>query len=219
MWIEIKRGYYKNNELATLLQIDNNKNFKRNVIKIFQENNCKQDVDYDLSQQGRCIIYHNLGVFTKIKERNIALFLYCTVKDEYFNTMLWIKKSEYIKDKFGIDIAERTLQAIRTNLVDKNILEKDILNFSIWCTERDGIDRIRYKIEENDVKYIEWKNFLKETKGIIEPEIDEDKINIYKEAWDELGRTYTKSYGYRVKIGRIKDVTNVVSKVEDIVNK
>ena len=217
MLAQIEKGLYKNKDLASILQISNDKNFKRNIKKILNRNNYNEGVDFDSSKRGCILFLHDLDVFTESKERNINIYLYCIVKDNYFNTMPWLEKPKYLKNKFGIDVSERTLYRIKDILVNDGIIEKDILNFSIWCSEKvnNGRDIIRYKPEDNDEKYQEWKKFFVDYKSL--EDVDEDKDDddiVFREAWSVFHRIYRRYYGYSVKISKIDYVKDVIKNIE-----
>ena len=225
--INIVKGKYKSKELAELLGI-NSKNIKRDMEKFLKGNGYVDMVDYNLSQRGYCIFYRDLVLSTmNRKDRNMKILLYCIATDEHFNTMPWVEKPNYLKDKFDIDISDRTLRNMRNILIDNGFIEEDITRVAIWCTEKDGRnENFRYEVDiENDLKYKEWKEYIKRRDGEIKDELKNeykeysellDERNIlFPEVWNEFRRNYRRYYGYSIKIGKIDEVKEIIVEIKN----
>lgn len=165
---------YTKTEISELTGIKKDKNFSRNVQKYLDSSGYKYlmlrteikiiDNSYTNTQRVKelAFLYFDIGLGHESYE--FMVFLYALMNDEDFISMPWVKRENFLKDKYFVEISERQLRTWFTKLENKGLFFKDKVDRKYWKTSmKDGIKKQEVLVDgkESDDWKTYWQTFFK----------------------------------------------------------
>ena len=214
----LEKKLYPNKELAPLIgvDIDDTAHLKRNITKVLEFIGLKQNKDFKFPKNGHTLIIRppetpiekihcascKLKFGTKIDVVKFATFIYCLYEKEEFNKCPWVIRQQLFKDKYSLDISEKTLYNWKNKIIENNLAVKDNSDYCWWSTDTDNTtkEKIRKKVEEDSEEYQKLKAFIENfnNREDIQKMTEEERMKEYRYSMiAELGKYYYKCASYK----------------------
>ena len=161
--IYLEKRTYSKQEIAELLDIKIDKNFKRNIINKLTNLGFEENEDFLYKRGGNIIILYVpqtyeekitylvrlLGIDKRIDPIAFTTFLYYLTIDspDNCNKMPWEERAQWLCENYNINVSVRTLQRWISKLINLQIIYKDTYDFEYWCTT--NINGIKYRYQVN----------------------------------------------------------------------
>lgn len=166
--VYLEKRTYSKQEIAEILDIKIDKNFKRNVINKLTNLGFIENEDFLYKRGGDIVILYVpqtyeekivylvrlLGIDKRIDPIAFTTFLYYLTIDSpnNCNKMPWEERAQWLHDNYNINVSEITLKRWIKKLIDLNIIHKDTYNFEYWCTVNINGNRYRYIVTTDEDK-------------------------------------------------------------------
>lgn len=212
MAIYVEKRKYKKKEFAEMIGVNPQANNLNRDLKRKLEGMGFSEEDYQLLRTEIIILWvpqtaeekipylcRLMGIDTQVDAFAFTTFVYCLLEEEDFQCRPWEEKAVWLKDCYGIEVAESTLRRWCSKLMKEDTLIKDTDTYTWWSTTTIDGTKIREELDDDDLSIEAYRDFNKEFFNREEVKKMDKKTRgsqWFSEMWATFGCKFYKCYAY-----------------------